>query len=178
MRQAGGVRRHGIRPAERMSGFIEILHDERVAADPETVHAHYVDLHHRGLARVHPRERLRERAPGPAGPRFECVARIGWSKGLDVWERHERPDGSVLDQCVAGPHWGRSIIARFPPDPQAADAGTVLELTLTQPLRPMLARVLGRLLRARLEAELRQFAAEIRADVERGWRPQRHLRAA
>jgi len=161
-----------------MSGFIEIAHNLRVAAGPGTVRAHYVDLHHRGLARVHRRERLRERAPGPAGPRFECLARVGWSTGLDVWERHERPDGSVLDQCVAGPHWGRSLIARFRPDPKAAREGTVLELTLTQPLRPVLARFLGRLLRARLEAELRQFAAEIRADVERGWRPQRHLRAA
>jgi hypothetical protein len=161
-----------------MSGFIEIQCHERVAARPAMVRAHYVDLHHRGLARVHPHERLRERAPGPAGPRFECLARSGWSTGLDVWERHERSDGSVLDRCVAGPHWGRSIIARFLPERDAAGVGTVLELTLTQPLRPFAARHLGRWLRVVLAAELRGFAVEIRADVERDVRPRRRLRAA
>jgi len=153
-----------------MSGFIEILHAERVAADPGTVRAVYVDLHHREVARVHPREHLRQRAHGPAGPRFECRAR----SGLDLFERHERPDGGVLDRCVAGPHWGRSIGARFVPDP----GGTLLELTLTQPLRAVLARFLGHWLRARLEAELRDFAHEIRLDIERGQAKRRPLRAA
>jgi hypothetical protein len=59
----------------RMSGFIEIQHDEWVAAAPDVVRAHYTDLHHRQVARVHPHERLRQLAPGPTGPRFECVER-------------------------------------------------------------------------------------------------------
>jgi len=161
-----------------MSGFIEIQHREPVAADPQTVRARYVDLHHRERARVHRRERLHQRAPGPVGPRFECRARLGWTQGIDLFERHERPDGSVLDQCVAGPRWGRSIIARFLPDHGGRHGHTLLELTLTQPLRPLLARFLGRWLRASLEAELREFAQEIHLDVERGCRPQRRLRAA
>ena len=161
-----------------MSGFIEIQHGERVAADAQTVRAHYVDLHHRELARVHPRERLRQRAPGPVGPRFECRARLGWTHGIDLFERHERSDGSVLDQCVAGPHWGRSIIARFLPERDGARELTLLELTLTQPLRPVLARFVGHWLRANLEAELREFALEIHVDVERGYRRQRPLRVA
>lgn len=161
-----------------MSGFIEIQHGERVAADPQAVRAHYVDLHRREVARVHPRGRLRQRAPGPVGPRFECHARLGWTHGIDLFERHERPDGSVLDQCVAGPHWGRSIVARFLPDRDGRRDHTLLELTLTQPLRPVLARVLGRWLRASLEAELRAFAQEIHVDVERGDRQRRRLRVA
>jgi len=157
-----------------MSGFIEIQHREHVAADPATVHAHYVDLHRREHGRVHPREHLRQRVHGPVGPRFECRTRLGGTSGIDLFERHERPDGGVLDLCVAGPHWGRSISARFSPEA----GGTLLELTLTQPLRPLLGRFLGGWLRARLEAELRDFAHEIRLDVERGYKPQRHLRAA
>jgi len=161
-----------------MSGFIEIQHVRRVAAAAQTVRAQYVDLHHRELARVHPREQLRERAPGPAGPRFECQARAGWSKGIDLFERDERADGSVLDRCVSGPHWGRSLVARFLPLADGARAGTLLELTLTQPLRPVLGRFLGHWLRVRLEAELREFAHEIKVDVERGYEPRRRLRAA
>ena len=162
-----------------MSGFIEIQHDEWVAASVDTVLAHYVDLHHRESARVHPREHLRQREHGPIGPRFECRAHSGWwSSGIDLYVRHERLDGSVLDQCMAGPHWGRSIIARFWPNNDGARTGTLLELTLTQPLRPFLGRILGRWLRARFEAELREFAQEIRVDIERGYVPGRRLRVA
>ena len=161
-----------------MSGFIEIQHDEWVAAGPDLVRAHYRDLHHRQVARVHPRERLRQLAPGPTGPRFECIARSGWHAVRDLYERHERPDGSVLDQCVAGSHWGRSIVARFWRSNDGGDAGTLIELTLTQPMRPVALRVLGRWLRRRLEAELRELAVDIKADIERGYGKERGLRVA
>ena len=161
-----------------MSGFIEIMHDEWVAATPDVVRARYTDLRHREVARVHPREHIRQLAPGPTGPRFERVARSGWRSLRDVFERRERADGSVLDQCVAGSHWGRSIVARFFRSNDGARTGTLIELTLTQPLRPVVGRMVGRWLRRRLEAELREFAAEIRADVERGYKKERELRVA
>ena len=161
-----------------MSGFIEIQHDEWVAAAPGLVRAHYGDLHYRQVARVHPRERLRQLAPGPTGPRFECIARSGWRTVRDLYERHERPDGSVLDQCVAGSHWGRSIVARFWRSNDGAHTGTLIELTLTQPMRPVINRLVGRWLRRRLEAELREFAADIKADIERGYKKERRLRVA
>ena len=161
-----------------MSGFIEIQHDEWVAAAPAVVRAHYLDLHHRELARVHPRERLRQLAPGPTGPRFERLARAGWRTTRDVVERHERADGSVLDQFVVGAHWGRSIVARFYRSSDGTRTGTLVELTLTQPLRPFVGRLLGRWQRRRLEAELREFAVDIKVDVERGYRTARRLRVA
>ena len=161
-----------------MSGFIEIQHDEWVAAAPDVVRAHYADLHHRQVARVHPRERIRQLAPGPTGPRFERIARSGWRMLRDVYERHDRADGSVLDQCVAGSNWGRSIVARFWRSNDAARAGTLVELTLTQPLRPFVGRLMGRWLRRGLESELREFAAELKQDVERGYKTERKLRVA
>ena len=161
-----------------MPGFIEVQHDEWVAAGPDVVRAHYADLHHREVARVHPRERLRLLAPGPAGPRYECVARSGWRTTSDVIERHERADGSVLDQCVAGSHWGRAIVARFWRSHDGGLTGTLVELTLTQPLRPVVGRLLGRWMRRRLEAQLREFAADLKADIERGYKARRTLRAA
>ena len=161
-----------------MSGFIEIQHDEWVAAGPDVVRAHYLDLHHREVARVHPRERLRRLAPGPTGPRFERLAREGWRMSRDVVERHERADGSVLDQFVVGAHWGRSIVARFYRSNDGARTGTLVELTLTQPLRPLVGRLLGRWQRSRLEAELREFAADLKVDLERGYKAQRRLRVA
>ena len=162
-----------------MSGFIEIQHDEWVPASVDIVRARYADLHHRESARVHPRERLRQREPGPIGPRFECRARAGWwGMGTDLYVRHERPDGSMLDHCVAGPHWGRAIVAQAWPSNDGARIGTLLELTLTQPVRPVLGRFLGRWLRARLEDELRDFAREIRVDIELGVEPPRRLRVA
>jgi hypothetical protein len=161
-----------------MSGFIEIQHDEWVATAPDIARAHYADLHHRQVARVHPRERLRQLAPGPTGPRFERVARSGWHTTRDLFERHERADGSVLDQCVAGSHWGRSIVARFWLSHDGARTGTLVELTLTQPLRPLVGKLVGRWLRRRLEAELREFAHDIKADIERGYKTERKLRVA
>ena len=161
-----------------MSGFIEIQHDEWMAAGPDVVRAHYLDLHHREVAHVHPRERLRQLAPGPTGPRFERLARAGWGTTRDVVERHERADGSVLDQFVVGSHWGRSIVARFYRNNDGTRTGTLVELTLTQPLRPLVGRLLGRWQRRRLEAELREFAADIKGDIERGYRTERKLRVA
>ena len=161
-----------------MSGFIEIQHDEWVAVTPVVARSHYVDLHHREVARVHPRERLRQLAHGPTGPRFEVHARSGWQRTRDLYERHERPDGSVLDHCVAGSHWGRAIVARFWRSNDGSRTGTLVELTLTQPLRPVVGRLVGRWLRRRLEAELRDFAADLKADVERGYKTERKLRVA
>ena len=166
------------RQGESMSGFIDIQHDEWVAAGPDVVRAHYTDLHHREVARVHPRERIRLLAPGPTGPRFERVARSGWRTVRDLYERHDRADGSVLDQCVVGSNWGRSIVARFWRSNDGAHTGTLIELTLTQPLRPFVGRLVGRWLRRRLEAELREFAGELKKDVERGRKTQRKLRVA
>ena len=161
-----------------MPGFIEIQHDEWVAAAPDLARAHYADLHHREVARLHPRERLRLLAPGPTGPRFECLARSGWRTTRDLFERHERADGSVLDQCVAGSHWGRSIVARFWRSNDGARTGTLIELTLTQPLRPFVGRLLGRWMRGRLEHQLREFAADLKVDIERGYKTGRKLRVA
>lgn len=161
-----------------MSGFIEIQHDEWVAAPPELVRAHYGDLHHREVARVHPRERLRQLAPGPTGPRFERFARSGWHTVRDLYERHDRADGSVLDQCVAGSHWGRSIVARFWRSNDGGRTGTLIELTLMQPLRPFVGRLAGRWLRRRLEAELREMGADLKADIERGYKAGPRLRVA
>jgi hypothetical protein len=161
-----------------MSGFIEIQHDEWVGATPEVVRAHYTDLHHRQVARVHPRERIRLLAPGPTGPRYERIAHSAWRTLSDVYERHDRVDGSVLDQCVVGSNWGRSLVARFWRSNDGATTGTLVELTLTQPLRPFVGRLMGRWLRRGLESELREFAAELKADVERGGRTSRKLRVA
>ncbi|MEO5688608.1 MAG: hypothetical protein ABIR54_14735 [Burkholderiaceae bacterium] len=161
-----------------MSGYIEVQHDEWVAAGPDVARAHYVDLHHRQVSCLHPRERLRQLAPGPTGPRFECMARSGWRTTRDLYERHERPDGSVLDQCVAGSHWGRSIVARFWRSHDGARTGTLVELTLTQPLRPVVGRLVGRWLRHRLAAQLREFAGDIKIDIERGCKTKRKLRVA
>lgn len=161
-----------------MSGFIEIHHDEWVAVGPDVARAHYADLHHREVSRLHPRERLRQLAPGPTGPRFECIERSGWRITRDLFERHERDDGSVLDQCVAGAHWGRSIVARFFRSNDGSRTGTLVELTLTQPLRPFVGRLMGRWMRRRLEAQLREFAADLKADVERGYKTGRKLRLA
>ena len=161
-----------------MSGFIEIQHDEWVAAAPDVVRAHYADLHHRELARVHPRERLRQLAPGPVGPRYERLVRAGWGVAADVYERLHRPDGSILDQCVAGPHWGRCIVARFWRSHDGALTGTLVELTLTQPLRPLVGRLAGRWIRRRLGAELREWSAEDKADIEGGYTTGGKLRVA
>ena len=131
-----------------MSRFIEIQHDEWIAAGPDVVRAHYTDLNHRQIARVHPHER----------------------------EHHA--DGSVVDTCVSGSHWGRSISARFWRRNDDERPGTLVEMTVTQPLRPLLGRVAARWIRRRVERELREFATEEKVDVERGYQVQRRLRVA
>ncbi len=150
-----------------MSGFIEIQHDEWVAATPDVVRAHYTDLNHRQIARVHPHERLRQ-LPPTRGAALRAPRRTGRCTQREAWERQDRPDGSVLDPaCVAGAHWGCAIVARFYRSNDGSRTGTLIELTLTQPLRPVLAPSSAARFRRRLQAALREFAAEIKADVER-----------
>ena len=160
-----------------MSRFIEIQHDEWVAAGPDVVRAHYADLQHRLDARVHPRERLRLLAPGPGGPRFERVVRHGWRTQRDLVERGLKPDGTVVDTVVAGPNWGRSISVRFWRRNEDGRSGTLVELTVTQPL-PLIGRLLARWTRRRIARELRESAGEDKVDVERGYAIDRTLRAA
>ena len=161
-----------------MSRFIEIQHDEWIAAGPDVVRAHYTDLNHRQIARVHPHERLRQLPPGPTGPRYEVLVRHAWHLTRDVFEREHHADGSVVDTCVSGSHWGRSISARFWRRNDDERPGTLVEMTVTQPLRPLLGRVAARWIRRRVERELREFAAEDKIDVERGYQVQRRLRVA
>jgi hypothetical protein len=161
-----------------MSHFIEIQHDEWIAAGPDIVRAHYADLGHRQVARVHPRERLRQLPPGPAGPRYERLLRTPWAVQRDVYERELRPDGSIVDTCVSGTHWGRSVSARFWRRNDEHRPGTLVELTVAQPLRPLFGRLLSRWLRRRIERELREFAGEEKADIERGRPVRERLHAA
>ena len=154
-----------------MSRFIEIQHDEWVAAGPDVVRAHYADLGHRQVARVHPRERLRQLPPGPAGPRYERLLRTRWTVQRDVYEREFRPDASVVDTCVAGSHRGRSVFVRFwrRDDDEATPSrpGTLVELTVTEPLRPVVGPLAAPWIRRHVERELREFASEDKADIER-----------
>lgn len=161
-----------------MSRFIEIQHDEWIAAGPDVVRAHYVDLTHRQIARVHPRERLRQLPPGPNGPRYECLVRNGWRMTRDVYEREHRADGSIVDICVAGSHWGRSISARFWRRNDGSRPGTLVELTVAQPLRPLVGRLVAGWVRRRIARDLREFSGEDKVDVERGYQVRRHLRVA
>ena len=161
-----------------MSRFIEIQHDEWIAASPDIVRAHYADLHHRAEARVHPRERLRLLRPGPTGPRYERALRGLLGSQVDVVEREQRADGSVVDNVVSGSNWGRSIRVRFWRRPEQDLQGTLVEFTVTQPLPPLIGALLTGWVRRRIEHELREMAGEDKQDVERGYRPGRVLRAA
>jgi len=161
-----------------VSRFIEIQHDEWVAATPEVVRAHYADLHHRVDAQVHPRERLRLLPPGAGGPRYERIAARLGRRRCDVFERRLQPDGSIVDTIVAGPDWGRAVSVRFLRASHGGRVGTLVEYTLTQPLSAVVGRLLARWIRRSLARELRESAAEDKADVERGYRIDRTLRAA
>jgi hypothetical protein len=161
-----------------VSRFIEIQHDEWIAASPEIVRAHYADLHHRADARVHPRERLRMLRPGPTGPRYERELRGLLRTQRDIFEREQLADGSVVDNVVSGSNWGRSVRVRFWRRAEQARNGTLVELTVTQPLPALVGGLLARWMRIRLERELREMALEDKLDVERGYQPGRVLRAA
>jgi len=163
---------------EPVSRFVEVEHDVWVAASPDVVRTRHLDLNHRKVALVHPRERLRQLAPGPGGPRYERIVRTGWRMTCDVYERVLRADGSVVDTCVAGPHRGRAIGVRFWRRSEDGRVGTLVEMTLSQPLQPLVGRLMAAWIRRRMAEELREFAAQSKADVERGDKTGRHLRVA
>jgi hypothetical protein len=177
---AGGRpgRLSGLRRADAVSRFIELVQEAWVAAPPEIARSHWADLDHRRVARVHPDERLRLLPPGPAGPRYERLARRGWGLVRDVFERELRSDGGITDLCVAGADWGRRLHARFFRHDQPGVVGTMVELTVTQPLRPVAGRFLAHWLRGRLEREVAQMLAEHKRDVEQGWQAQQRHHAA
>jgi len=161
-----------------VSRFVEVEHDVWVAATPDVVRAHYLDLNHRKIALVHPRERVRQLAPGPNGPRYERIVRSAWRMTRDVYEREIRADGSIVDTCVAGAHWGQAISVRFWRRGEEGRVGTLVEMTLSQPLRPLVGRLMASWIKRRMAGELREFAAENKGDVERGYKAGGHLRAA
>ena len=116
--------------------------------------------------------------PGPTGPRYERVLH-GWAgTQRDVFEREQLADGSVVDIVVSGSNWGRSVRVRFWRRPERGSSGTLVELTVTQPLPPLVGGLLARWMRRRLERELREMAYEDKRDVERGYQPGRVLHAA
>ena len=123
-------------------------------------------------------EHLRMLRPGPTGPRYERVLHGFMGRQHDVFEREQMADGSVVDNVVSGSNWGRSVRVRFWRRAEGGHNGTLVELTVTQPLPPLVGGLFARWMRRRLERELREMAGEDKLDVERGYRPGRELCAA
>ena len=150
-----------------MSGFIEIQCEDWVAASPELVRLRYTDLHHRIKARVNPRERLRLLPPSPDGPRYERLSRGLVHTERDLFQRQYPTEDSVVDVCIAGSNWGRMVSMHFCRRHEAGRNGTLVKITMTQPLSPSVGRLLGQWMKSRIRRELHRLVSENKAELER-----------
>ncbi len=151
-----------------MTRFVDVRHEEWIGASPDLVRAQFADLQHHIEDRVHPRLALRRLPDGPHGLRYEQrVPRLGIPR-RDVFERQFRPDGSMVDTSVDGASRGGSMAFRFRDEAALGRHGTLVRIDVHLPLPPLVGLLLKPLIAAQVRREVRESAAQDKADLETG----------
>ncbi|NRF68832.1 hypothetical protein HLB44_17710 [Aquincola sp. S2] len=149
-----------------MPRFVEVQHQEWIAAPRAAVQAQFADLQHHIHANVHPKLSFEILSQGPDSARYVQVVRLLGIAQRDVFERRIHPDGRLVDTSVEGFNAGGSIEARFRDEARAGRAGTAVDLTVRLPLPPVIGPLLRPLLESQIRKELSAAAAEDKRDIE------------
>ena len=149
-----------------MSRFVEVSHQEFIAAPITRVRAQFADLDHHIAANVHPKLRFEVLSQGERRARYVQEVRLLGIKQRDVFEREIAPDGmSMVDTSVEGFNKGGSLSFDFTPANRAGVAGTTVGVKIRLPVPPFLG-VLSPLLKAQVRRELTAAVQEDKHDIE------------
>lgn len=155
-----------------MPQFVEVQHQQWIAAPPATVRAQFADLDHHIHANVHPKLHFEVLERQDRSARYVQEVRLLGIKQRDVFERQIEADGSMTDRSVQGFNAGGSLQFRFLPEMQSGRAGTLVDIVIRLPLPPVIGGLLRPLLAAQIRKELTAAALEDRDDIEqRGYPP-------
>jgi hypothetical protein len=155
-----------------MTRFVEVSHEEWIAAPEAVVRSQFADLRHHISARVHPKLRFEVLADGPQGARFVQELRLLGIRQRDVFLREHHADGSMTDTSIEGFNRGGTITFRFRGATRSARPGTLVRIEVRLPLPPLVGGLIRPLLAAQVRRELLAAAAEDKHDIEvRGYRP-------
>lgn len=155
-----------------MPKFVEVMHNEWIAAPEASVRSQFADLRHHIDAEVHPKLRFKILEEGESGARYEQRVKLLGIRQRDIFERRFTGDGGMIDTSVEGFNRGGSLAFRFTPERRGAADGTNVNITIRLPLPPVLGPLLRPLLRAQVRRELVAAVAEDKYDLEvRGYRP-------
>jgi len=149
-----------------MTRFVEVSHEQWIAAPQATVQAQFADLDHHIRANVHPKLRFEVLERRSGGARFVQEVRLLGIRQRDVFERRITPDGSIEDLSVEGFNRGGSLRFGFRPQPQQGRPGTLVTITIRLPLPPLIGALIAPLLAAQIRREVTAAALEDRADIE------------
>jgi hypothetical protein len=150
-----------------MSEFVEVRHEEWIAAALARVCAQFADLQHHIERNVHPKLRFRPLPPAADGtPRFAQEVRLLGIRQRDVFERRIGADGRILDRAVEGFNRGGSLQFDFAQEVRDGRDGTRVEITVRLPLPPVPGRLLRPLLAWQLRREVRRAALQDKHDLE------------
>jgi hypothetical protein len=149
-----------------MRRFVEVSHEEWIAAPIATVRAQFADLQHHIAADVHPKLRFEVLSQGPRQARYVQVVRLLGMRQRDVFEREIAADGSsMVDTSVEGFNQGGSLSFRFTPGMRFGRESTCVGVTIRLPV-PRFLGLLAPLLKAQVRRELLAAVAEDKRDIE------------
>jgi hypothetical protein len=154
--------------------FVEVTHEEWIAAPVATVRAQFADLQHHIAANVHPKLRFEVLSQRGRHARYVQEVRLLGIRQRDVFEREIAEDGlAMVDTSVEGFNKGGSLSFRFMPGEQ----GTRVGVTIRIPVPPLLG-FLSPVLRGQVRRELLAAVQEDKNDIEVRGYPTRTAAAA
>jgi hypothetical protein len=157
-----------------MPRFVEVRHEEWIAAPRRVVAAQFADLDHHIRRNVHPKLRFEVLERRQDGARFVQEVRLLGIRQRDVFEREIGADGRIVDRSVEGFNRGGSLTFRFRDEVDQGRTGTRVEIVVRLPLPPLFGGLLKPVLESQIRREVRVAAIEDREDIERrGYADQR-----
>ena len=149
-----------------MSRFVEVSHEEVIAAPVATVRAQFADLRHHISTNVHPKLRFEILSMSERGARYVQEVRLLGITQRDVFEREIASDGmSMVDRSVEGFNKGGSLQFSFRPDLRGGSDATRVGITIRLPV-PRFMGFLSGVLKGQVRRELLAAVAEDKHDLE------------
>ena len=149
-----------------MTRFVEVHHDEWIAADLQLVKSQFADLDHHIAANVHPKLSFQVLQQSPRRARYVQEVKLLGIRQRDVFEREFGADGSMTDTSVEGFNKGGSLHFEFRAETRESCAGTMVGVTIRLPLPPVVGGLIKPLLMGQVRKELLAAVAEDKFDLE------------